>query len=310
MFKFDKEQTVFDIAGVKMGGQPGEYPTVLCGFLFYYGQDIISDEKIGEFDKSKAESLVNNIEELSDDTGNPYILMAIGETEAIPKYVEYIGEICDAPFIVRAHTEESRIAGAQYADEVGLADRAIYESINITTTKSEISALAETDISSSIILGFNPENGTLAGKMAIWENGDEGVYEKGLLEAAEDCGIDKFMMDAAMMPMGQGAGTAIRAILAEKIKWGYPVGAGIHEAPTIWDWLREYRRSGNMDVYKVCEHCSNVMPIMCGADYLSFGFIENANLVFPLVAQTDMLVAESLEGYVETIENHPINKLL
>ena len=28
MFRFDKEQVVFDFAGVKMGGQPGEYPTV------------------------------------------------------------------------------------------------------------------------------------------------------------------------------------------------------------------------------------------------------------------------------------------
>jgi tetrahydromethanopterin S-methyltransferase subunit H len=27
MFKFEKEQKVFDIAGVKVGGQPGEYPT-------------------------------------------------------------------------------------------------------------------------------------------------------------------------------------------------------------------------------------------------------------------------------------------
>ena len=35
MFKFDKEQTVFDFAGVKMGGQPGEYPTVLAGTIFY-----------------------------------------------------------------------------------------------------------------------------------------------------------------------------------------------------------------------------------------------------------------------------------
>ena len=30
MFRFDKEQVVFDFAGVKMGGQPGEYPTVLA----------------------------------------------------------------------------------------------------------------------------------------------------------------------------------------------------------------------------------------------------------------------------------------
>ena len=34
MFRFEKEQLVIDIAGVKMGGQPGEYPTVLAGTIY------------------------------------------------------------------------------------------------------------------------------------------------------------------------------------------------------------------------------------------------------------------------------------
>ena len=29
MFKFEKEQKVWDFNGTKLGGQPGEYPTVL-----------------------------------------------------------------------------------------------------------------------------------------------------------------------------------------------------------------------------------------------------------------------------------------
>lgn len=45
MFRFDKEQIVLDIAGVKIGGQPGEYPTVLAGTIFYGGHSIIEDEK-------------------------------------------------------------------------------------------------------------------------------------------------------------------------------------------------------------------------------------------------------------------------
>ena len=48
MFRFDKEQVVFDFAGVKMGGQPGEYPTVLAGTIFYGGHNIISDELTGD----------------------------------------------------------------------------------------------------------------------------------------------------------------------------------------------------------------------------------------------------------------------
>ena len=66
MFKFDKEQEVFDFAGVKMGGQPGEYPTVLAGTIFYGGHNIINDELTGDFDKARAETLLNDMAEISD----------------------------------------------------------------------------------------------------------------------------------------------------------------------------------------------------------------------------------------------------
>lgn len=71
MFKFDKEQTVFDFAGVKMGGQPGEYPTVLAGTIFYGGHNIINDELTGDFDPARAETLLNDMITISETTGNP-----------------------------------------------------------------------------------------------------------------------------------------------------------------------------------------------------------------------------------------------
>mgnify|MGYP000436244217 CR=1 FL=1 len=37
MFRFRKEQMVFDIAGVKVGGDVGENPTVMIGSIFYKG---------------------------------------------------------------------------------------------------------------------------------------------------------------------------------------------------------------------------------------------------------------------------------
>ena len=55
MFKFDKKQEVFDINGVKLGGQPGQYPTVLVGSMFYNRHNIVSDEDKGTFDKAKAD---------------------------------------------------------------------------------------------------------------------------------------------------------------------------------------------------------------------------------------------------------------
>jgi len=49
MFKFDKEQKVFDLGGTTIGGQPGEYPTVLFGSMFYNRHKIVTDEDKGVF---------------------------------------------------------------------------------------------------------------------------------------------------------------------------------------------------------------------------------------------------------------------
>ncbi|MBU4547527.1 MAG: tetrahydromethanopterin S-methyltransferase subunit H, partial [Euryarchaeota archaeon] len=101
MFRFDKEQVVIDVAGVQVGGQPGEYPTVLAGTIFYGGHSIISDEKAGVFDKDKAEALIKSMEEMSDVTGNPCIVQTFGATpEAIVKYLDFVGDVTEAPFMI------------------------------------------------------------------------------------------------------------------------------------------------------------------------------------------------------------------
>ena len=45
MFSFTKEQEILDISGIKIGGQPGLYPTVLFGGLFFKGDPDFSMEK-------------------------------------------------------------------------------------------------------------------------------------------------------------------------------------------------------------------------------------------------------------------------
>ncbi len=243
MIRFDKEQVVIDVAGVKVGGQPGEYPTVLAGTIFYGGHNIISDEKAGVFDKDAAEERIKTMEEMQDVTGNPCIVQTFGATpEAIVKYLEFVGDICEAPFMIDSTSAEAKVAGAKYADEAGLAERAIYNSINMASEADELAAVAETDISASIVLGFNPMEAGVEGKINIWENGGS-VLDKGLMEMAEECGITKPFMDVAITPLGQGAGPALRTSYAVKSKWGLPVGSGIHNVPSAWDWLRTYKKT-------------------------------------------------------------------
>ncbi|WBF07502.1 tetrahydromethanopterin S-methyltransferase subunit H [Methanothermobacter thermautotrophicus] len=310
MFRFDKEQIVLDIAGTKIGGQPGEYPTVLAGTIFYGGHSIIEDEKAGVFDKDKAEALIKTQEEMSDVTGNPHIVQTFGQTpEAIVKYLEFVGDVTDAPFFIDSTSREARIAGAQYANEVGLEERAIYNSVNMAADESELEALKDTKLSASIVLGFNPMDPTVEGKIGIWEDG-AGTIDKGLLEMAADCGIDKYLMDVAVTPLGQGAGVAVRTSFAVKSKWGYPVGSGIHNVPSAWDWLRGYKKD-HREAWPVCDVGSNLIQQMAGGDFVLFGPIENARMAFPACAMADIFISEAAKDIgTEPVEDHPFFKLL
>ncbi|ADZ08613.1 Tetrahydromethanopterin S-methyltransferase subunit H [Methanobacterium lacus] len=310
MFRFDKEQVVLDVAGLKVGGQPGEYPTVLAGTIFYGGHKIISDEKAGTFDKDKAEGLIKMQEEMADVTGNPHIVHTFGATpEALVKYLEFVGDTTDAPFFIDSTSGEARMAGAKYVTETGLADRGIYNSLNMSADEEELKVLTECDITSSIVLGFNPMEAGVEGKINIWDNGGS-VLDKGLLDMAADCGIDKPFMDVAVTPLGQGAGPALRTSFAVKSKWGYPVGSGIHNVPSAWDWLRGYKKE-NREVWPVSDIGSNLLQVAAGGDFVLMGPIENAKMAFTAVAMTDMFMAEAAKDIgTEPIETHPFNKLL
>ena len=92
MFKFSREQESIKIAGVDIGGQPGELPMVLIGSIFYEGHKIVRDSSKGLFDKDEAEVLIRRQEEMAEVTGNPHIVDVVGSSpEALIRYVDLIG---------------------------------------------------------------------------------------------------------------------------------------------------------------------------------------------------------------------------
>ena len=58
---------------------------------------------------------------------------------------------------------------------------------------AELEAVKESDLTASIVLGFNPMEPTVEGKVSIWEDGGS-TLDKGLMQMAEECGIDKPLM--------------------------------------------------------------------------------------------------------------------
>jgi tetrahydromethanopterin S-methyltransferase subunit H len=233
------------------------------------------------------------------------------------KEIEFCTGVSDVPFLIDSTVSEVKTFGLKYADEVGLTEKAIYNSINISCTEEEIAAIKNSPVSASIVLAFNPKDSTVAGKIDLLEN--PGTFEKGLVAFSRDLGITKPLIDAATLPIGSGAGMSVAAGFAVKSKYGLPVGLGIHNAPSAWTWLKEFRKAHatkgpqgweglGQDVFKICDVASNLMPIMTGHDFVLYGPIENAPRAFPLVGMADMIIAEAAkaEHDIEAEEPHPI----
>jgi tetrahydromethanopterin S-methyltransferase subunit H len=290
-----------------MGGQPGELASVLCGTIFYQGHKIVKDEERGLFDRAAAEKLVARQGELSEETGCPSILHIYARSsEAFSRYLDFTEKVWSGPFIIDSADPAARMAAAALASEQGYADKAIYNSISLATDEAEARAIRDSELDSAIILAYNPTQPGVEGSLAVLETGGA-AREKGLLDAARDMGINNILIDPAVLPLGSGAGAALRFSVAAKARLGLPVGSGIHNAVSSWPWL-----SGKDAAAKRgCDAAAAAMQLLAAADFLLYGPIESAEIIFPAAAMADILVAEAVADLeIEPADAHPLHRLV
>ena len=307
MFRFSREQSIVNVAGVKFGGQCGELPSVLCGTIFYHGHKIVEDEDRGVFDRAAAERLISRQAELSEETGCPSVLhLYARSTPAFERYLDFAERVWSGPFIIDSADAATRSAAALLVSELGYADKAIYNSISLATDEMEAEKLRDSEIDSAIILAYNPADPDVDGSLAILETGGR-VREKGLLPLARELGLVNLLLDPGVLPLGSGAGSALRFSVAAKARLGLPVGSGIHNAVSSWPWLSKKE----MTVKKCCDAAAGAMQLLAAADFLLYGPIESADIIFPAAAMADILVAEAVRDLETTQgENHPLHRLV
>jgi tetrahydromethanopterin S-methyltransferase subunit H len=303
MFQFKEKQKIVDIGGVKVGGQPGEVPTVIISSIFYLGHKIVSDEKRGVFDKKKAEELIKNNERLSDLTGNPFMLEIVAQTEeALIRLIDFTAETTDAPFLLSAISSNVLMSGAQHVAEVGLQDRIVYSSIPKGTTSKELEAIKNSGIKAAILLGRNPMDETTAkGKVDV---------VKDILKLSEKAKIEKPLIDVATEGWGVDMGIAARAIYLIKSTYGWPVGIGTGNVTTTFDWARTNVAKCDR---RACYGSVHAIMQILGADFIMHGPIEQANYVFPTIAMTDTYILTAMgELGIEPLEegHHPLFNLI
>ncbi len=307
MYRFAKDQSVVNVAGVKIGGQPGENPTTLCGTIFYQGHKIVEDEDRGQFDDLAAGDLIARQTALSEETGNPAVLHLYAKTpEAFGRYLNFVEGIWSGPIILDSADPETRIGIADLVSEIGYADRCIYNSVNLGMTDREEEALACSEIDSAILLAYNPADSSVEGTIRALEKGGAG-RDAGLIEISRGLGMTSLLIDPGVVPLGDGAGRSLRSTVLAKARFGLPTGSGIHNAVSSWRWLRS-KEKGARDA---CDAASAGLEILAGGDYVLYGPIERAGEAFPVAAMTDILVSEAAKDLeVWPAAGHPIGRLI
>jgi len=299
VFRFDKEQKIFDIYGVKIGGQPGQLPTAMIGSIFYHKQKILANEKTGEFGREEAEKLLKKEDEISDKTGNPRIVdVCASWPQAFEKSIDFVAKTIDGPFTIDGATAEVRIAGAKYVGEVGLSERVVYNSITPSVKEAEILAIKEAKIKSAILLTLNTKKPTIFGRLQVLDE---------LLSTAQKAGIENILVDTTTLDIPD-PGPVSKAVYLVKERYGLPAGAGTHNAINMWIRRRKLEPTQRLLAGSV----ANIFPIILGANFTLYGPVENAPSAYFYCALADAYVAYSMRqefGIELLTREHPIFKI-
>jgi len=300
MQKFNSLQHVYKIGRVQIGGQPGETPTVLIGSIFWLGQKMVQDANKGVFDPKEAENIINKMQTLSDESGVPFILDIVGTTtEAFKKYLTFVADHTEAPFLTDAMSPKVRMESAQFVKEIGLQDRTIYNSIYKGVQEAELQKIKELGIKTSIVLADNPKDGSFDGKMAVLDEA---------LDMAKRAGIEQVLIDCAIPAFAPDMGITVRAIPAIKEKFGYPTGLGTGNVVTTMGWVKAHVAK---EFRKGCVTATNSIMQVQGANWLMFGPAEQSEFVFPAVAVVDTYISSAMADLdIKPLsEDHPIFRM-
>lgn len=304
MFKFEKEQMIIEVGGVKLGGQPGELPTVLIGSLFHMGHKIVRNREKGVFDREEAERLIRLQEEFSEKTGNPCMVDVVAETnEALEKYVDFISGFTNIPILINGPDASVRLHASNYAKEVGLLNRIVYNSINFAVSEEEIENIKEIGLKASVIQAFNPRNTWPEGMLKILKGTPE---MEGLLDKALRAGIEKPMVLTSVYDV-PSIGPAVRALYIVKSEFGLPAGTAPVGVVGQWEKVEELGHNAK----RVCRGGTVALAQSLGANFIIYGSMAKAENIFPVSAMIDASILYNSKklGVKPLTKNHPFFKI-
>jgi tetrahydromethanopterin S-methyltransferase subunit H len=294
LFKFQAEQKIYQIGNVTIGGQPGQYPTVLMASIFYQGDKLVKDEAKGIFDQEEALCWINKVDDMCKKVGIPLMIDVVGASEnAMRNYVEFIGHNTNLPLIIDGTVAKVRIAGVEMASKLGIQNRVVFDSVNATSKDEELEEIKKYGLKTTIVMLNNSKKPTAQGRMDIADM---------LIERAKSYGFENILLDMAVLDIVE-PGPAAKAIYMLKDKYGYPAGCSpTHTVITGWKKAYMYNK---VEIASTKTSMATSLQLL-GADFIMYG-IKQTEIV-PSMAAVDALVAYSCmqHGVKPASHAHPL----
>ena len=300
MFRYQREQKVCNISGIKVGGQPGENPPLLIGNMFQKGDLILEDRKGGKFNRKAAEERIRELENMSRETGVPCLIaMVANSEEEIKGYIDFFISVTEMPFAIDIWQQKTRLAAARYIAKRGLQDRALYNSITPwdEDIPAQVSELKELGIKHVVIQVFDVEDKRPTGRVKSLKN---------LLPLVEKGHFESILVDTAVMNLPATTFSLLANTLIKK-EFGLPVGFAPSNGTYMW---RKAAGEQGKDKFPAIDAGVHAISALA-SDFLFCGPLTGTNRVFPAVAASSSMMAALAyeERAVLPAGNHPLNLL-
>ena len=299
MLRYKKEQQVFQVGNIKVGGQPGENPPLLISNMFQKGDGLIESRKEHKFNRKEAEERLREMKRLSQETGLPcMVAMVANSTDEMKAYIDFFVSVTDMPFAIDIWVPKTRLAAARYAAELGLQDRLLYNSITPwdEDIEGQVLELKELGIKHVVIQAFDMEDKGPNGRIKSL---------KQMLPLVEKGNFESILIDTAVMslPFTAFSLTANRLV---KEEFGLPAGCAPSNGTYMWRKSTETGKSSFPAVDAAIEAITAM-----GSDFIFYGPMTGTSRVFHAVAAAAALLAtlSYAEGTPLPSDTHPLNRL-
>ncbi len=297
---YTTEQKVCHIAGIKVGGQPGENPPLLIGSMFQKGDRLVESRKERKFDRAAASERIHEMERLSQETGVPGMVAMVATTPDEAKaYIDFFVNVTEMPFAIDIWTQDTRLAAARYIAQLSLQDRLLYNSITPwdKDIEAQVAELKELGIKHVVLQVFDAEDKRPSGRLKSLQR---------MLPLVQKGEFQSILVDTAVMNLPATTFSLVANCLIKQ-EFGLPAGSAPSNGTYMWRkslemWGREGFAAVDAGVHAIA---------VLASDFIFYGPMSGTARVFPAAAAaTSMLTTLAYqEGQPLPAKGHPLNLL-